>query len=86
MYNDNFRVISISQLAICTKNIIVEKLKTRQKYGNIMNFTCQMLQYINSLPCCLSIRNPSSPKNFLSYAVSIVQKVPSQPKLSRFNL
>ena len=46
MYNDNFRPISISQLAICTKNIIVEKLKTRQKYGNIMNFTCQMLQYI----------------------------------------
>ena len=53
--------------------------------------TCQVLQWIQDwassfLPCSSSIRYPSSPQNFLSYAVSIVQKVPLQPKLLRFNL
>ena len=35
---------------------------------------------------CSSIRYLSSPQNCLSYAFSMAQKVPSQPKLSRFNL
>ena len=90
VYNDNFRPISISEVAMFIKNFIVEQLKIQQKFNaTLSKFSpvkgCSRLSII-FIPCRSSIRDLSSPQNFLSYAVSIVQKVPSQPKLSRFNL
>ena len=56
-YNDNFRPISISQLPICIKDIIVEKLKTRHKYDHIVKiFTCLVLQYIKPHLFFLAVR------------------------------
>ena len=56
MYNDNYRPISISQHAIRIKNVIVEKFKTWQKYGNIVKiFTCKVLQYIKPYTFFLAV-------------------------------
>ena len=92
-YKNNFRPYSISQLAICIKyhsrktwNTAKFMAKCSAKLWKFSPDSATVVLDSLFYLICSSIRYLSSPQNFLSFAVSIVQKVPSQPKLSRFNL
>ena len=85
MYNDTFRPINISQLAMSINKKLryCKNLLQHCKSFHLSSDAVDWAEFF--LPCCSSIRDSSSPQNFLSYAVSIVQKVQSQPKLLRFD-
>ena len=78
-HSQSYRVLIFSG-EIITKNVNCEFCENFHLSSGVVELR------LIFFPFCSSIRSPSSPQNFLSYAVSIVQKVLSQPKLSRFDL